>query len=398
MMIHKIKNMKVLRITVQLISFILSPGLFILVFSELKAVFQQVISGQLTGETMMSSSLELLLAVLLTALLGRFFCGWLCAFGTFNDLLHILSKKILKKQIKVGKEMDETLKWLKHVVLLIIVVYSWTLHIGILTQGSPWDAFAQLTAPAYVWASLRLGVGLLFLISVGAFFMERFFCRYLCPLGAFFTILSKLSLFKIQRKELAESRQCIKGCSSCGRNCPMGISVNEKETIRGGECINCMNCISSCPVKYARPVIAHTHIKPHTAAAIALIAILGIYSMKFTNFTASATTPAQITATISAAASNTAGTKYKDGTYTGSGTGFRNGTTTVKVTIKNGAIASIETVSSDDTPNFYERVEQNIFSQIVSSQSSSVDTVSGATYSSNGIMEAVQNALDQAGA
>ena len=84
----------------------------------------------------------------------------------------------------------------------------------------------------------------------------------------------------------------------------------------------------------------------------------------------------------------------KDGTYTGSGTGF-SGTTTVSVTIAGGKIISIEILSSGDDSAYLSRAK-GVISSVISAQSTSVDTVSGATYSSKGILMAIKNALLQA--
>ncbi len=85
---------------------------------------------------------------------------------------------------------------------------------------------------------------------------------------------------------------------------------------------------------------------------------------------------------------------YADGTYYGSGTGFR-GTITVKVVISGGVIKSISVVSSSDDAAYFNRAV-NLLSTIVSTQSTNVDTVSGATYSSVGLINAVRNALSKA--
>lgn len=87
-------------------------------------------------------------------------------------------------------------------------------------------------------------------------------------------------------------------------------------------------------------------------------------------------------------------TNLKDGTYTGSGTGF-SGTTTVSVTIAGGKIISIEVLSSGDDSAYLSRAK-GVISSVISAQSTSVDTVSGATYSSKGILMAIKNALLQA--
>ncbi len=84
-----------------------------------------------------------------------------------------------------------------------------------------------------------------------------------------------------------------------------------------------------------------------------------------------------------------------DGTYEGSGVGFQNGKTTVKVTIKDHVITAIEVVSHQDTESYFASA-RSVIDRILSTQSLDVDTVSGATYSSNGIIEAVSNALKRA--
>ena len=85
---------------------------------------------------------------------------------------------------------------------------------------------------------------------------------------------------------------------------------------------------------------------------------------------------------------------YKDGTYTGTGKGYK-GTVTAKVTISGGKIKTIDVSGSDDAA-YFSKAKNGIVNKIISGQSTNVDTVSGATYSSNGIISAVRNALKKA--
>ena len=87
---------------------------------------------------------------------------------------------------------------------------------------------------------------------------------------------------------------------------------------------------------------------------------------------------------------------YKDGTYQGSGTGF-GGMITVQVTVSGGKITAVDILSASGETGSYFASAQGVVSKVLSSQSPNVDAVSGATYSSNGIIQAVQNALSQAG-
>lgn len=102
------------------------------------------------------------------------------------------------------------------------------------------------------------------------------------------------------------------------------------------------------------------------------------------------TTAAETTTAETTTAAQTG--KYTDGTYTGSGTGLR-GTTSVTVTVSGGVITSIEIDSYQDDSQYFNRAKSTIISEILKAQSVDVSTVSGATFSSNGILEAVADAL-----
>lgn len=87
--------------------------------------------------------------------------------------------------------------------------------------------------------------------------------------------------------------------------------------------------------------------------------------------------------------------EYKDGTYTGTGQGFR-GAIKVSVTIKNGKIAAIKVLSKSDDAAYFGKAKRGVLAAILKGQTTNVDAVSGATYSSNGIIQAVRNALKKA--
>jgi uncharacterized protein with FMN-binding domain len=106
----------------------------------------------------------------------------------------------------------------------------------------------------------------------------------------------------------------------------------------------------------------------------------------------SSTGTAESSAESAAASASASAGQYADGTYSGTGTGLR-GTTEVSVTVSGGVITSVEIVSYEDDSQYFERAQGTIISEILESQSVDVSTVSGATFSSNGILEAVANAL-----
>jgi len=360
-------------------------------FSELKGIYQMILKGNFNFIQAFPGIFELVTVLLMTILLGRFFCGWVCVFGAYNDLIHEISKNVFKIKFKVNKELDFVLKYLKYLVLAVILVFGWTFGSSILGSFSPWEAFAQITDISLVLSDFAVGLSLLLLITIGAMFVERFFCRYLCPLGAVFTIISKLSIFKIRKP----NDKCGK-CRICTNNCSMGIPLYNVNSVRGGECINCLKCIEVCPSKNTSANIVGSDVNSGLAGSAAIAAFAGMYALNGSASKVLINKGLASASSISTSSTQANYSNYKDGTYKGQGTGFRGGTTSVSITIKSGKITSIETLSNQDTPDFYQRASGTVIDEIVSSQSTSVDTVSGATFSSNGIIEAVNDALNNA--
>ncbi|AQR93570.1 FMN-binding protein [Clostridium saccharoperbutylacetonicum] len=390
-MAKKIKKSQVLRHIVQLIMFFALPGLYAMAFNETKTVYKMIIEGNFNFLQAFPSLIEFVAVMLVTILIGRWFCGWICAFGAYNDLIYFIAKKVFEGKFKIDEKADSILKYAKYVILLFIIIVLWTFGSSILESTSPWDAFGQITDVSTLFSTLLIGLILLILITIGAAFIERFFCRYLCPLGAIFSIISKFGIVKINKPKA----DCGK-CRACTINCSMGLNLYKVDGVKGGDCINCLKCTEVCPRKNANINILGQDINQSLAGSVAMATMLGVYGI--TNFGADALTKAGIisndSAVISATLDNSA-QKYKDGTYTGSGHGF-GGTTKVSVTIADGKITDIQTISNQDTPDYYGRAFGTISKSIISNQTPQVNAVSGATYSSKGIIEAVKDALSQA--
>lgn len=394
-MAKKIKKSQIVRHTVQLILFILLPGLYSMTFSEVKTVYQMIIGGNFDFYQAIPTLIEFIAVMFGTILLGRWFCGWMCAFGAYNDLIYFISKKVFKTKFKVSERVDSILKYAKYVILVFIMIVSWTFGSKILESTSPWDVFGQITDISTIFSSLLIGAVLLVLITIGAALVERFFCRYLCPLGAIFSIVSKIGITKINKPKA----DCGK-CRACTANCSMGLKLYKVDGVKGGDCINCLKCTEVCPRRNANINILGRDVNQSLAGSVAMAAMLGVYGIS--NFSADAVSKSSdiaddnSTNIQSSAASSSSSVKYKDGTYTGTGQGYRGGATKVSVVVSGGKITDIKTISNEDTSKFYNRAEGSITKDIISKQSTEVDTISGATYSSKGIIEAVKNALSQA--
>lgn len=423
----KISAFKIIKAAVQIVSFLLLPGLFIDSFNGIKALVQALSAGTASFATLLPVLFPGVLLILATLIFGRFFCGYMCSFGTLGDAVHLLGSKLFKIKYRISEKADGSLKWIKY-VLLAFLVFTWITGIGIFSGWSPWDAFGSLlTLPpdfAYAFTSLTVGTILLLIIVIGSLFVERFFCRYFCPMGAIFSLASLLRIAKIKKANTNCGR-----CQVCTSSCKMGIPLNQSGVVNSGECIQCMECVSACPRSNLKFTVASRDAAP-LLASVAAASMIGLYyagnigvsafaasynqsvitetlsetNADTTSSEASSDTEAvqpptvseESTAVSASATPSASVSEYADGTYTGSGTGFHNGTTTVSVTISGGQITDIETVSTRDDGQYYNRAFSSVTSQIISSQDSSVDAVSGATFSSEGIMDAVADALSQA--
>jgi uncharacterized protein with FMN-binding domain len=387
---QKTNKTQLLRHGVQFLSFLLFPGLFLTVFNALRDVVVALVGGTFAFSTLSGSLVTLAVVLGVTILWGRFFCGYLCTFGALQELLSFAGSKILPGMRKVPERVDKLLKYVKYAVLLAVVLLIWVLQLPVDSSLSPWGVFGALLSGNLTvmgQAVPTLGFGLLLAILILSLFVERAFCRYLCPLGALFTPLSAARLFRIRRIESA----CT-GCQQCTRNCAMGLTVHEDGFVRSGECIDCMRCIAACHPQ-ALKTLPHPAVAG-TASALALCGLIQVGKLAaFEEPTVAYSSRAGFSGgQVVSAETSPLENRYVDGVYTGEGNGFR-GVISAQITVSGGRISDVTILSSKDDSDFFQRAESGVIPAILQQQSVNVSAVSGATYSSRGILEAVANAL-----
>ena len=185
---------------------------------------------------------------------GRFICGWLCLFGLLQELLY----KIPVPKLQVPEKADRILRYLKYVVLCVLVIglplfyrdgsggglpffCQYLCPVGTLEGGVPLVLLNSTLRPALGWL-FRWKMLILILCLVSCTVIYRPFCKYLCPLGAFYGLMQKISLVRIR----VDGDACT-NCGACAGTC--GMQVDPRKFPDSAECIRCGACMDKCPEK-----------------------------------------------------------------------------------------------------------------------------------------------------
>ena len=380
-----LKNKKInwIKVVIQIFSFALIPGLFEGEFAAVGNIVSCIYKGNISWESVKYSVWMLLATVPATVLVGRFFCGFFCSFGAVQDLLWLGSHRLraLFPGKRNLKKADRIFRFAKYTVLFYFIIFIWSGVTAVKTAG-PWQVFGQYVSFGH-WPGLKplLSVGgvLLLLIFIGSLFVQRFFCRYFCPMGAIYSLISQTSFLKIDKPR----EECGK-CHLCTSKCTMGMDLTKKDRIAGGECISCQKCVSWCPK-------GNAHFRSRYGVLIGVgvtCATIMVSQLLIAGNLAKEKTADSVKKT----AENDAGGNFQNGIYTGTGEGYR-GKVTVTVKVADGKITELVLDDYADDKSYMERAKNRIFQEMISRQNTDVDAVSGATYSSNGLIEAVNKAL-----
>lgn len=380
-----LKNKKInwIKVVIQILSFALIPGLFEGEFAAVGNIVSCIYKGNISWESVKYSVWMLLATVPATVLVGRFFCGFFCSFGAVQDLLWLGSHRLraLFPGKRNLKKADRIFRFAKYAVLFYFIIFIWSGVTAVKTAG-PWQVFGQYVSFGH-WPGLKplLSVGgvLLLLIFIGSLFVQRFFCRYFCPMGAIYSLISQTSFLKIDKPR----EECGK-CHLCTSKCTMGMDLTKKDRIAGGECISCQKCVSWCPK-------GNVHFRSRYGVLIGVgvtCATIMVSQLLIAGNLAKEKTADSVKKTVE----NDDGGNFQNGIYTGTGEGYR-GKVTVTVKVADGKITELVLDDYADDKSYMERAKNRIFQEMISRQNTDVDAVSGATYSSNGLIEAVNKAL-----
>jgi len=233
-------------------------------FGAIETLPKLIANGTFLQKTALSS-MVIFGAVLGMSVVGRAsFCGWLCPLGAIEDAVHWLgrlatralgavpglggpngrlarwgdrrSQRSVALQSPGYRRLDQILRYGRYVVLGLIVVL--TARVGSLVFAN-YDPFRVLFHFRFESWTGFVVLGLLLVTSV---LIERFWCRYLCPLGAVVSLVSRLSPAGIVRNSSA----CV-DCGRCDKACGLGLEVATVDKVTSGQCTLCVECVGSCP-------------------------------------------------------------------------------------------------------------------------------------------------------
>lgn len=328
-----------------------------------------------------SKSVALTISIIVMAIIGgRFFCGWLCPIGILQDFASWIGNKF-----NVNRNSDFTVKkvsltYMKYPFLLVILLLSIFGYGSIVADSSPWRALLNLHNIGIIWNEMKLGFIILFCILIISIFISRVFCRYLCPLGAAQSLFSSINIFSIRYGD-----GCSK-CNRCLRNCPVGLQFSTDSTSVSPECIRCLECVDNCKV-------SNDHITAISFGKIKLKKHIYIILMIILFFTIWIGLPQIWSGQVGG--EDILLKPLNDGVYEGEAKGFA-GRIITEVRISDGKIAEIKIVDHSESKGWYDEVFMVLPREIINKQRLSVDAISGATKTSRGLIESIENAIRKA--
>lgn len=214
----------------------------------------------------------LVTVILVSFLLRRSFCSWICPIATISEFSWKAGFKLLQHNLRLPVWLDVVLRCAKYLLMALFIYY-------IVIAMSPEALFKFIQSDYHKVADVRLLNFFLHIsplafvtitILVGlSFLLKNPFCRYLCPYGALLGLTATSSPLRVSRN----SDRCV-SCGICSNVCPAHIDVMHKTSVVSPECIGCWRCISHCRFNEALSMRALNRFAIQGALYAALVVLL----------------------------------------------------------------------------------------------------------------------------
>ncbi len=213
-------------------------------FGGIETLWALFMSATLIKRIAVSSVILLGIVIVLALVFRRAFCGYICPLGAIQEFAGKLGIKLNGgKRATMPAALDRPARFLKYGVLVFFAVWSWQAASLVIRPYDPWVAWMHLTSKELL-VEFSIGLAVLGVSVAGSVIYDRFFCKYLCPMGAFLGAISRLSLFKVRR-----NADTCTNCTACDKACPVNVEVSTATVVNDAECINCNECVNACPVQ-----------------------------------------------------------------------------------------------------------------------------------------------------
>ncbi|MBN2119042.1 MAG: 4Fe-4S binding protein [Anaerolineales bacterium] len=215
-------------------------------FGGIETLLPYLFTGHLLKSTNLLNFSVLIATLGVSLVAGRAFCGWLCGLGAIQDFVAEWTRKLLGEKRHVrGKRgrtilpmrlpaaLDRPLRYAKYLVLAAILIASLYMAFPPLREFCPVRAVFGLKMTGLLWLTLAV-------FLAGSVLIERFWCKYLCPLGAALAIFNKISPVRLA----VDGDRCNQ-CGRCDIECSMDIA-DVPHHLDHPECVRCMECLNTC--------------------------------------------------------------------------------------------------------------------------------------------------------
>lgn len=213
-------------------------------FGGVVSLYQYATTGGLLPKLHSSALILMFLGLVVALFFGPLFCGYFCPLGTWQEWIGKLGRRLLKKRYNalVPPRLDKWLRQLRYAVLVVVVYLTSTAVKLVFQDVDPFYALFNFFTGEVAWTAIAV----LIVVSLLSLFVERPWCKYLCPYGALLGLFNLIRLFPIRRRE----ESCIH-CKKCDAACPMQIKVSQGNAVHDPQCISCHKCLSgaACPVE-----------------------------------------------------------------------------------------------------------------------------------------------------
>jgi polyferredoxin len=186
--------------------------------------------------------------IVISFVMKRAFCSWLCPVGTLSEYLWKLGRRLLGRNLTLPRWLDISLRSIKYLLLAFFVIIIGSMSAAALEDfmQQPYGILADVKMLHFFLHMSTTALIVVAVLALLSIFIKNFWCRYACPYGAVMSLASLASPLTIRR----DTASCV-DCGKCAKACPMDLPVDRLIQVRSIECTACLECVAVCATENA---------------------------------------------------------------------------------------------------------------------------------------------------